>query len=145
MSKSRYSEWEPFHHIYLEDSYVLDILDSPGKLSFVVEAVLTEGHPEYCRPDPDKQSCYRYGEIEFTNVSKLCWVERNSFPVVGPSGEMDFGNIDVFIKSGEEYELEGEWGHIKLSSSTVQFRLLDANYKVTRPKFLEHEFNSSVC
>ena len=57
-----------FGHIYLEDSYVLDIIKSKNKICFSMEFVLTEEHPYYSTPKPDEQYCYLKGKIIFLNI-----------------------------------------------------------------------------
>lgn len=51
--------FEPLAHVYLEDSWVLEMLPSTNGIAFRLEAVLTPDHPLYAAPGPGEQHCYR--------------------------------------------------------------------------------------
>lgn len=63
-----YTEFSGLADIYLEDSYVLEILEEPGKLTFKLDAVLTPEDPAYQPPRPGEQYCYRTGRLVFTDA-----------------------------------------------------------------------------
>ena len=48
-----YYEFPSLEHVYLEDSYVMDIQTDPDAVEISVETVLTETHPQYSDPLPD--------------------------------------------------------------------------------------------
>jgi hypothetical protein len=49
-----YYELPSLEHVYLEDSWVLDIQTGPDSVEITLETVLTESHPEYSDPLPDE-------------------------------------------------------------------------------------------
>ena len=50
-----YSEINELKDIYLEDSYVLKILESRNEIIFELDAVLTQNHPAYDFPKLDEK------------------------------------------------------------------------------------------
>lgn len=118
---SSYYDWEGFAGIYLEDSFVLGICESPNEISFTVEAVLTESHPLYTPPESDEQYCYKKGKIIFQGLKCVKWINRKEAPFSDASGEEDYGNIDVFELSNDKYVLAGDWGGLEVTSSPVKW------------------------
>ena len=45
--KINYTEFDNFENIFLEDSFVLEIIESPNEIKFLMEVVLTKIHPMY--------------------------------------------------------------------------------------------------
>lgn len=37
-------------------------------------------------------------------------------PVKGPDGEIDYGNIDSFVWSPSWFEIQGEFGHVRVDA-----------------------------
>lgn len=66
-----YWDFAGFGGIYLEDSWVLSILASPGILTMECDLVLQESHPEYSPPIPTEHYCYRAGPSSFA-MSRRC-------------------------------------------------------------------------
>jgi hypothetical protein len=56
-----YSELNGFAELYLEDSYVLGLEQSFGRLSFLILAALREGHSLNRPPEPNEQYPYACG------------------------------------------------------------------------------------
>lgn len=110
-------------HLYLEDSYVLGIQESPGRLVFRMEFVLQETHPEYEVPGPEVQYCYRRGELVFESVSDISWSRRGSVPAVDATGEIDLGNIDALLNKEGRFRLFGDWSDVRVRSAAPHIRL----------------------
>ena len=118
---SNYYDWEGFADIYLEDSFVLGIDESSSEVSFIVEAVLTEGHPLYTPPESDEQYCYKKGKIVFQGLKCVKWISRNETSFTDVSGKEDYGNIDVFQLTNDQYLMSGDWGELEVTSSPVKW------------------------
>ena len=118
---SSYYNWEGFTDIYLEDSFVLGICESPNEISFILEAVLTKNHPFYTPPKSDEQHCYKKGKIVFQGLKYFKWINRIKAPFTDSSGEEDYGNIDIFELSNDKYTLSGDWGKLEVVSSPVKW------------------------
>jgi hypothetical protein len=61
-----YGDLPGFEHIYLEDSFVLDVEAHPGVVYVDVDAVLRESHPLYERPPASEMFAFvdrRYGSM----------------------------------------------------------------------------------
>lgn len=124
MTKSDYYEWSGLEEIYLEDSFVLDIIESADTLCFIVDAVLTEKHVLYETPLPTVQYCYKKAKITFANVQQVKWLEKTMRPTTNVDGSVDFDNIDYFYSKGDVYSLGGSWGELEIISSPVQFQFV---------------------
>lgn len=51
--------FEPLAAVYLEDSWVLEVLPGTNGIAFRLDAVPTEEHPKYSEPRPGEQYCHR--------------------------------------------------------------------------------------
>ena len=121
----QYYEFHSLEHIYLEDSYVLDIQTEPDTVEISVETVLTANHPQYSDPLPGEQYCYRNGRICFQNPKRITWVKKSMILMPDLVGPPDYGNIDVFYFSEGSYHLIGEWGELEIVSSEPLFELVE--------------------
>lgn len=111
--------------VYLEDSYVLDIIEKPGMLSFRLEAVLTPENKEYCLPRPGEQYCYRDGELMFSGITRIDWMERSFQSYTDATGKTDYGNIDSLVTFSDGYQIEGDWGSVRVwSDESPTFRFV---------------------
>ncbi|MGH3906451.1 MAG: hypothetical protein ACRDTE_20065 [Pseudonocardiaceae bacterium] len=121
-----YSAVPELADVYLEDSYVLDITEELHLFKFKIEAVLTPDHPRYRTPGPDEQYCYARGRLVFTDVSHVEW-ERKSFRrYIDAEGEEDMGNIDFLGYSGDHWYAGGDWGEVRIFTTTQpRFTLID--------------------
>ncbi len=126
-------ECVPYHqlpglkHVYLEDSYVLNIQISPSSVEFSLLVVLTERHPLYTPPQPDERYCYRDGLLRFPKVGRLAWSERLMIkPATDATGEVDYGNIDEFYLTDGHYYLSGDWGRLEIESSPPSLKIQSA-------------------
>lgn len=121
---TNYTELPQLGGIYLEDSYVLSIVETPGCLAFEMEAVLTPQHPAYHQPLVGEQYCYAHGDLVFSNVAKVEWVRRSNSRSIDASGDEDLGNIDRLTYTNGVYTAEGDWGEVLIhSSATPTFEL----------------------
>ncbi|MGV9800590.1 hypothetical protein ACWDTP_21335 [Mycobacterium sp. NPDC003449] len=113
-----YNQYPTLKGIYLEDSYVLAIIDEPGVFAFKLEAVLTPEHPRYHNPRPGEQYCYADGYLIFRDVSRVDWLERSSSRSVDAAGDEDLGNIDGLTTDGGAFITQGDWGRVRIASGT---------------------------
>jgi len=103
-----YEHLPGLEHLYLEDSWVLGFHDKPGEFRFDVEAVLTESHPEWHPPKPGEHYTYKRLSLVFHHPRTVQWVDRMTGPpAVDASGEVDYGNIDLFTCREGLFELQG--------------------------------------
>lgn len=110
-----YEQLTGLAHLYLEDSWVLGVFEAPDELRFDVEAVLTEQHPDWQPSKAGEQYTYKRLALIFSRPREVIWLERMSGPpAVDATGEMDYGNIDVFTWDGSRFELEGDWGRVRV-------------------------------
>jgi hypothetical protein len=107
-------------HLYLEDSWVLGVFESTAGLSFDLEVVLTEQHPQWHPARPDEVHAYRRVSLTFPSVRTIEWLQRGSAPATDATGEQDWGHIDWFVVDNDVYELEGDWGHVRVVSEPPQ-------------------------
>ena len=119
-----YFNIEVLKDIYLEDSYVLEIIEQSDKILFKIDFVLCESHPFYKAPKINERYCYHLGEIVFAELEKISWIEKNTENYsYDANNEKDLGNIDSFFYEGNKYFLEGSWGEVIIKSNTIQLIL----------------------
>ena len=121
-----YDSLPGFEHVYLEDSYVLAILASLAYLRFDMDVVLCPGHPAYSAPRDGEQYCYRNGRLEFEGIQSVEWIELRIRPSIDASGDVDFGNIDLFTHESGRFELTGDWGSVRIVSQIPRLVLSQA-------------------
>ncbi len=100
--------------VYLEDSYVLDIIDEPPTFTFKVDAVLTPDHPHYRAPRPAEQYCYATGWLVFRDVSRVEWEARSTQRYTDAAGEQDMGNMDFLKFCSDHWYAGGDWGKVRI-------------------------------
>jgi len=118
-----YSQFPGLAGVYLEDSYVLDISEAPGQLTFNLDAVLTPESPAYQAPRAGEHYCYAVGRLIFTDVKQLDWGRTNENHFRDASGEEDLGNIDILRWDGDSIVAEGDWGEVRVKSAPPRFVL----------------------
>lgn len=109
--------------IYLEDSWVLDVVAEPAVLRFKMELVLREGHPSYHPPKPGEQYCYLPGRLIFRQATSLSWEGPSVRPAVDATGEKEYGSVDEFRVEAGGYRLIGDFGDIHVTSAASEVSL----------------------
>lgn len=113
MNKYYYNEI--LKDLYLEDSFVLEIIELSDKLLFKMEFVLCESHQLYHDPKENERYCWHLGEIVFSNIESINWIERNPDKFsIDANNEIDYGNIDTFDFEENTYNLAGDWGLVEI-------------------------------
>ena len=122
MTASDYASIPGFGDLYIEDSWVLDIVARPSVLEIAADLVLRESHPLYQPPMPGEQYCYRRGVLAFEGISRLEWDSSLTRPATDGSGESDYGSFDTFVVEDGAYRLQGDFGTLLVVSEppTVQ-------------------------
>ena len=128
-----YFEIPSLEHVYLEDSYVIGIALTPGKLTFTMDFVLTPENPAYRGAKPNEQYDYAPGVLTFTGVDSVSWPKAGQTRAAQDAdGAQDFGNIDGIELRGGTYSVFGAWGEMKVTATGVTARLLDAETRDLR-------------
>lgn len=117
-----YTKFPDLADIYLEDSYVLEIVEDPEQLTFKLDAVLTPNNPSYQRPRPGEQYCYRTGRLVFPDAVCVAWLEQTGQRFTDAIGEHDLGNVDALTRDGKFFLVEGDWGRVRIQSSEPYFK-----------------------
>lgn len=115
----RYAEVPSLVSYYLEDSFVLAITSGQQSLSFQLEVVLTEDHPDYTGPQPGEQYCYAHGVLTFHDITHVDWVRRNTAIYTDAAGDEDLGNIDVLQREDTHWRISGDWGETLITTPST--------------------------
>jgi len=124
---NNYYNWPEFESIYLEDSFVKGISEYNDRLTFSLEIVLKDNHPRYELPKKGERYCYKNGEIVFSEIDKIIWIEKNMHQYKDANNEIDYGNIDElsYSEESEEYKVTGDWGHLRIKCETLSVNLME--------------------
>lgn len=125
-NRSDYSEWSALEHFYLEDSYVLEIVERPTELVFRMEFVLREGHSRYRAPAENYQYCYARGELMFRGTADIGWRERRDVTSFDATGEPDLGNMDLLYQEDGRFVASGDWGQVSFFAAEIVVTLDEA-------------------
>ncbi|NJL84316.1 MAG: hypothetical protein HC890_17860 [Chloroflexaceae bacterium] len=109
MNHLNYWKLPGFENIFLEDSYVFKIGSTSNLMDLIVEAVLTEAHPQYHPPLPKEQYCYREMILSFPFPQKYLLILSNIKAAKSADNSLDYGGIDKFYRNGDVYCLNGDW------------------------------------
>lgn len=118
-----YYEMPGFGDVYLEDSWVLGVEVAPRTVDFSVSVVLRESHPRYSPPPPDKQYCYRPGQVRFGGVRRVTWDMTGIYVGTDPDGSIDYGNFDRFVVDKDRYTLVGDFGAMEIEADSCELTL----------------------
>jgi hypothetical protein len=125
MPHQPYQELTGLEHVFLEDSYVVALLEESTRIVFILDVVLTEQHPLYKAPSADAQYCYRRALLTFPHLHSAVWSEKRVQPFVDAAGAIDYGNIDSFYAAQGWYHLEGDWGIVDIHSQPPLLQIQD--------------------
>jgi hypothetical protein len=116
VSRAEYSEIPELKNTYLEDGYLLSVLDSGDVLCFEVELPLLESHEQFSKPLPGEQYCYRVFRFLFQNPRRVDWTDRRFVRIQDLDGSSYFGPISSFCYDAgdSQYELQGSWGKVRI-------------------------------
>jgi hypothetical protein len=131
MERLNYWQLPGFENIYLEDSYVLSIINAKISIQILLEAVLTENHPLYTPALSGEQYCYRQMTVNFPHPQTYDLVLNNIKAIADPDSSVDYGNIDDFFMADDKYYLRGEWGELTIVSDPPQIFDVE-NYLIVR-------------
>jgi hypothetical protein len=87
-------------NVYLEDSWVLGVFESDDSLSFDLDAVLTEQHPQGHPPKPGEQYAYRRVSLTFPTLRAIESLDRGDPPATDAAGDLDSGNWKAAATAG---------------------------------------------
>jgi hypothetical protein len=119
MERVEYHTMPALKDIYLEDSYVLGIVESHTELRFLLDIVLTEEHSDYQPPMNEEQYCFRMGELIFKDIDTIRWIRRTIQAFQDADSQIDYGNIDVLYYEDGMYHVEGDWGAVEIAAGSV--------------------------
>jgi len=121
--KVNYYDFKGFENIFLEDSFVLNLIITPLIFTIDLELILTQNHFLYQKPLPNELYCYRKAQIKFSNVESIIWTDKIQQPLTDASGEMDFGNIDEFLLIDGTYKIFGELGNLEIIGNPPELEM----------------------
>jgi hypothetical protein len=123
----KYDELPGLEDVYLEDSFVREIVETDTYTSFTLMAALRPGHPSYGEPAPKEQHRYRMAALTFSEIRSRTWHARTMERFTDADTAVDYGNIDRFtVDSHGVYRLEGEWGSVEIRSDPPELLVLCA-------------------
>lgn len=114
-------------HVFLPDSWVLDVRTTESSVCFVLDAVLQEGHPRFSWP-PEAGEQYAYVRLRWCLHGLVQWNDGPNLgaPATDADGEHDFGNIDAWLELDDGTELlEGDWGSVVVHQPSHTVEHLD--------------------
>lgn len=117
----------------LEESWVLHVTARPGSVSFRLEVALTPQHPLYRTPEPGSYLCYVDGRLDFEGVTDLDWTGQGAMPATDATGEVDYGHIDALTWDSGLYELQGDWGAMRIWAKSARVVLDETSQVSPRP------------
>ncbi|NYF09765.1 hypothetical protein HDC94_000921 [Leifsonia sp. AK011] len=109
-------------HFVLEDSYVLEILESGDTVSIRMDLVYAKDHPELRPPRLGEWAYVREGVLRFSGVTEFEWTDR-SVPAREPDGSRSWDGLEVFRLQGREYQLAGDVGSLRIVAQRLEVEM----------------------
>lgn len=120
MNARTYDSLPAFQHVYLEDSWVLDLAFDGESVRIVADLVLLEDHPLHAAPKSGEQYCYLRATLVFGEVTTLSWESSGSPRAVDASGDSDLGTFEVFaLLDPDGYHIELDAGVLVLRAASL--------------------------
>ena len=120
-------ELPTFQGIDLEDSWIRGWhYDRENqRLVFDVELSLWPGHPAYEAPRPKEWTCYKHGQVVFSEVDSLEGLadQESILPTIDSDGTADFDSFDGLQMIDGVYEVAGAFGKVRLTANMVTVEL----------------------
>lgn len=116
---------EFFKGIDLFDSFVTSWKLEDNDLSFELEISIWPESKFYSEPKEKQYTCYKTGILRFSRWSNVRGLLQQSgvIPSIDPDGSFDYGNIEYFTKSENEFEIHGEFGQVIISGGEFGFEI----------------------
>jgi len=117
---------EYFQGIDLFDSFVTSWKAEESNLYIEGEISIWPESKYYTKPKASEYTCYKKGVLRFMgykNIKGLLLMSEVQ-PTKDPDGSTDFGNIDYFFKSENEFEIHGEFGQVLISGAEFFFEVI---------------------
>ena len=123
--KQSWEEMDIFKGIDLFDSFVTSWKFENGDLSFEIELSIWPESKFYSEPKANEYTCYKTGVLKFSRCSSVKGLLQQSEvrSSIDPDGSADYGNIEYFTKSQNEYEIHGEFGQVIISGGEFCFEI----------------------
>ncbi len=122
MTARSYESLPAFSDVVLEESWVRQVIASPGRVLFLVEAVIAKDSPLLQDPRPGEQFFWLPGVIQFEGVSSLEWTDQQG-PTTELDGTQDYDHIDSLTVDGDVYVVESGAGTLRLTATDVVVQL----------------------
>jgi hypothetical protein len=61
--------------------------------------------------------------VVFGDVTRVEWLRRSGRHYTDASGEEDLGNIDSLTVESDTFDVEGDWGEVRISGAQPRFEL----------------------
>jgi hypothetical protein len=116
MSGIDYARLKCLDGLAVEESFVLRIATTGGRVDFFLDAVLTPEHPDYRPPRSGEQFCFKKLRLRFPAAREVDWGEKSADVRIDSEGETDLGHIDAFVLHKGRYALSGDWGSVSIVS-----------------------------
>ena len=125
MMWKNYWEFKKFENFYFEDSYLLSFTHFAElkRVEIDLDVILKEQHENFAPPTRDDQYCYKRGCLVFSGVNNVFWHRYIFFRTEDKNSEYDYGNIDTFIFLENQFQLNGDWGDVVITSEKVELKL----------------------
>ena len=122
MSGRSYESLPAFSDVVLEESWIRQVIASPGTVLLLVEAVIAKGSPLLQEPRPGEQFFWLPGVIRFEGVSSLEWTDQQP-PTTNPDGTEDYDHVNALTVDGDVYVVESGAGTLRLTAADVVVQL----------------------
>lgn len=118
-------QMEALKGIDLTDSFVLDWSCENNRLCFELEVSIWPESKYYVEPKLNEYTCYRKATLQFSNIISAFGLKPKPvvMPSIDPDGSTDYGNIDFFQVVDGGFELEGNFGTVKIFGGDLLFEI----------------------
>jgi hypothetical protein len=120
-----WTELEIFKGINLNDSFVLSWSLERSRLSIYIEASIWPESKYYSKPKKNEYTCYKKAVLSFVGVESIEGLKPidTVHSTTDLDGTIDYGNIDSLLKTSSGFEIEGDFGSVRIKGGELKFEV----------------------
>ena len=113
------AEPDALRDLWLQDSFVMAIIQDAGALRFDLVAHVREGAPAHRPVREGEWACYRRASVAVLGARRIDWRSLSLRPSVDADGSADLGAFHAWRTEGDAHDISGSFGHVIVEGGEI--------------------------